>query len=126
VNERMRRVNEALHQVVAEGVEELGDPSLGIVTVTAVRATPDLRLADVYVSVLGSARRRERSLAALQRAHGVLQRQVSQELRLKRTPQLTFHYDQTLDTALRLHDLLNESATPAAGPSPPLEREPDD
>jgi ribosome-binding factor A len=126
VNERMRRVNEALHQVVAEGVEELGDPSLGIVTVTAVRATPDLRLADVYVSVLGSARRRERSLAALQRAHGVLQRQVAQELRLKRTPQLTFQYDQTLDTALRLHDLLNESATPAAGPSPPLEREPDD
>ena len=82
MTERMRRVNEALHQVVAEALEELGDPSLGIVTVTAVRATPDLRLADVYVSVLGSARRRELSLGVLQRAHGVLQRQVAQELRL--------------------------------------------
>ena len=76
-NERMRRVNEALRQVLADGVERLGDPSLGIVTVTAVRATTDLQQAVVYVSVLGSEKRRARSLRALERARGVLQRSVA-------------------------------------------------
>jgi ribosome-binding factor A len=117
VTERMRRVNEALHQVLAEGVEALGDPAIGFVTVTAVRATGDLRQADVLVSVLGSDRRRERSLAALERAHGVLQARVARELRLKRTPQLTFKYDETTDRALRLNRLLDDEAPlPAAEP----------
>ena len=69
--ERMRRVNEVLREVLADGVEALGDPGLGFVTVTAVRATPDLSQASVYVSVLGAEKRRARSLRALERAHGV-------------------------------------------------------
>jgi ribosome-binding factor A len=109
VSERMRRVNEALREVVAEGVEELGDPALGIVTVTLVRATPDLRQAQVYVSVLGGDKRRARSLEALERAHGVLQSMVARQLRLKRTPQLTFIYDETTDRALRMTELIDEA-----------------
>ena len=83
MNERMRKVNEALRHVLADGVERLGDPSLGIVTVTAVRATNDLQQAVVYVSVLGSEKRRARSLRVLERAHGVLQRNVAAELHLE-------------------------------------------
>jgi ribosome-binding factor A len=109
VSERMRRVNEALREVVADGVEGLGDPALGIVTVTLVRATADLRQADVYVSVLGGERRRTRSLEALERAHGVLQARVARELHLKRTPQLTFIYDETTDRALRMNELIDEA-----------------
>lgn len=107
MNERMRRVNEALRQVLADGVERLGDPSLGIVTVTAVRATNDLQQAVVYVSVLGSEKRRAKSLRALDRAHGVLQRNVAAELHLKRTPQLIFQYDETIDQGLRMSELLD-------------------
>ncbi|HYX84075.1 MAG TPA: 30S ribosome-binding factor RbfA [Gaiellales bacterium] len=114
MTERMRRVNEALHQVLADGVEELGDPGLGFVTVTAVRATPDLGRADVYVSVLGSDRRRARSLKTLERAHGVLQSRVARELHLKRTPQLSFHYDESVDRAMRLSDLLAQGSPPPA------------
>jgi ribosome-binding factor A len=117
VSERMRRVNEALRHVVADSVEDLGDPSLGLVTVTAVRATPDLRQAAVYFSVLGSARRRARSQAVLERAHGVVQRRVAAELRMKRTPQLTFHYDETLDRALRVNELLEQASSPAGPPA---------
>ena len=104
--ERMRRVNEVLREAIADGVEALGDPGLGFVTVTAVRAAPDLSQASVYVSVLGAEKRRARSLRALERAHGVLQSRIARELHLKRTPQLSFHYDETVDRAMRLNELL--------------------
>ncbi|HVM68884.1 MAG TPA: 30S ribosome-binding factor RbfA, partial [Gaiellaceae bacterium] len=89
MTDRMRRVNEAVHQVLAEAVPRLKDPRIGLVTITAVRTTPDLRSARVFVSVLGGDRKRERTLAGLAAAHGVLQARVSQELRLKRTPPRT-------------------------------------
>ena len=73
MSDRMRKVNEALRHVLADGVETLADPGLGFVTVTAVRATPDLGHAEVYVSILGTQKRRRASLRALDRAHGVLQ-----------------------------------------------------
>ena len=106
MSERMRKVNEALRQVLADGVETLADPGLGFVTVTAVRTSADLGHAEVFVSVLGSKKRRTASLRALDRAHGVLQSRVARELHLKRTPQLSFHYDETVDRAMRLNELL--------------------
>ena len=108
--ERMRRVNEALKEVVSEGVAELKDPRLGFVTVTGVRASPDLAHATVYVSVLGSEKRRRASLAGLASSHGVLQARIARELRLKRTPQLTFEYDQTVERGVRLSKLIDELA----------------
>jgi bifunctional oligoribonuclease and PAP phosphatase NrnA len=104
--ERMRRVNEVLREVLAEGVESMGDPGLGFVTVTGVRAAPDLSQASVYVSVLGPERRRARTLRALERGHGVLQARIARELHLKRTPHLSFHYDETVDHAMRLEELM--------------------
>ena len=110
--ERMRRVNEALREVISEGVGELKDPGLGFVTVTEVRASPDLAQAVVFVSVLGSDRRREKTLAALERAHGVLQGRVNRDLRLKRTPRLLFEYDRSVERAARLSKLLDELDDP--------------
>jgi ribosome-binding factor A len=108
----MRRVNEALKEVVSEGVAELKDPRLGFVTVTGVRASPDLAHATVYVSVLGSEKRRRASLAGLASSHGVLQARIARELRLKRTPQLAFEYDQTVERGVRLSKLIDELAPP--------------
>jgi ribosome-binding factor A len=125
VSERMRRVNESLRKVLADGVERLGDPSIGFVTVTAVRATTDFSQATVYVSVLGSEKRRKRSLQALERAHGVLQQRVAQELRLRRTPQLIFQYDETVDRALRVNELIDQVA-PTPGGSAGADETPDD
>jgi ribosome-binding factor A len=112
VSDRIRKVNEALRHVLAGGVEGLADPGLGFVTVTAVRASPDLGHAEVFVSVLGSEKRRVASLRALDRAHGVLQARVAKELHLKRTPQLSFHYDETVDRAMRLNEIMAQD--PAA------------
>jgi ribosome-binding factor A len=115
VSDRMRRVNESLRKVLADGVERLGDPSIGFVTITGVRATTDFSQATVYVSVLGSTKRRDRSMQALDRAHGVLQQRIARELRLRRTPQLIFQYDETVDRALRMNELLDQVAPePAA------------
>ena len=106
----MRRVNEALREVLSEGVGELKDPRIGFVTVTGVEASPDLRQARVFVSVLGPERKRRESLAALQAAHGVLQARVGRELRLKRTPQLAFEYDPSVERGVRMTQLIDELA----------------
>ena len=106
----MRRVNEAVRQVLSEAVVELKDPRLGFVTVTGVRTSPDLRSARVFVSVLGSERKRERSIEALSSAHGVLQARIASELRLKRTPTLTFEYDPTVEQGMRMSHLIDELA----------------
>jgi ribosome-binding factor A len=108
--ERMRRVNEALKEVLSESIGELKDPRIGFVTVTGVSASPDLRQATVYVSVLGSVRKREATLAGLASSHGVLQSRVNRELRLKRTPQLSFEYDPTIERGVRLSRLIDELA----------------
>jgi ribosome-binding factor A len=110
MTERMRRVNEALREVLSEGIGELKDPRIGFVTVTGVDTSPDLRQATVYVSVLGAEKKRDATLAGLQSSHGVLQSRVNRELRLKRTPQLTFEYDPTIERGVRLSRLIDELA----------------
>jgi ribosome-binding factor A len=112
---RMRRVDEAVRQVISDAVAaELKDPRVGFVTVTDVRTSPDLRHARVYVSVLGAGggssqpEEREATLEGLRSAHGFLQGKVAGELHLKRTPTLEFVYDDTTDRAMRLERLIEE------------------
>ena len=111
MSDRMCRVNEAVRAVLAEAVGELKDPRIGFITVTGVETSRDLAQATVYVSVLGSERKREKSLAGLEAAHGVLQRRIADELRLKRTPQLTFQYDPTVEQGVRMSKLIDDLVT---------------
>jgi ribosome-binding factor A len=104
----MRRINEALREVLSEGIGELKDPRIGFVTVTGVRASTDLRQATVFVSVLGSEKKRVATLAGLESSRAPLQARVNRELHLKRTPQLRFEYDQTIEEGVRLSKLIDE------------------
>jgi len=105
----MRRVDEAIRQVIGAAVAiELRDPRVGFVTVTDVRTSADLSHARVYVSVLGDEQQRQASMAGLESAHGYLQRRIASEMHLKRTPTLTFAYDDTTDRAIRVDALLEE------------------
>ncbi|HET7856405.1 MAG TPA: 30S ribosome-binding factor RbfA [Gaiellaceae bacterium] len=106
----MRRVNESIKEVLSEAVGSLQDPRIGFVTVTGVETSPDLRHARVYVSVLGSERKREKTLAGLASAHGILQARIADELRLKRTPQLAFEYDPSVERGVRMTQLIDELA----------------
>jgi ribosome-binding factor A len=105
----MRRVNEAVREVVSTVVaNELKDPRVGFVTVTAVKTSPDLRHARVYVSVLGDEQQRTETLEGLVSSRGYVQRRVASELRLKNTPQLDFRYDDSTDRGIRITELLRE------------------
>jgi len=106
----MRRVNEAVREVVSESLVELKDPRIGFVTVTGVETSADLQHARVFVSVLGSEAKRRKTLAGLEAAHGVLQARLARELRLKRTPQLAFEYDPTVERGVRMTQLIDELA----------------
>ncbi len=107
--DRMRRVNEAVREVVSARIAEgLRDPRIGFVTVTGVETSPDLRHARVFVSVLGSDQERAATLAGLDSAHGVLQQSVATELRLKRTPSLQFVFDESIDRGMRITELLDD------------------
>jgi ribosome-binding factor A len=105
----MRRVNEAVREVVSTAIAGgLKDPRIGFVTVTAVDTSSDLRHAKVYVSVLGDEQRRTDTLAGLASSRGYLQARMAEELRLKNTPQLAFHYDDTPERGARITELLRE------------------
>jgi len=110
VNERMRRVNDAVKEVLGRALLGLKDPRIGFVTITGVETSPDLRHAKVFVSVLGSETKREKSLQGLEAAHGILQAKLAQELRMKRTPQLAFEYDPTVERGVRMTRLIDELA----------------
>ena len=104
----MRRINEVLREVVGAAItSDLNDPRIGFVTVTTVETAPDLRAARVYVSVLGSAEEREATLAGLRSSHGVIQSRIARETRMKRTPTLTFHYDDAIERGVRISRLLD-------------------
>jgi ribosome-binding factor A len=107
--QRMRRVNELMREVIGSTIaSELEDPRIGFVTVTSVDTSPDLRSARVYVSVLGGEAERKASLAGLRSSHGVIQSAIAHQMRIKRTPTLSFHYDDTPERGVRISRLLED------------------
>ena len=107
--QRMRRVNELMREVIGSAIAtELEDPRIGFVTVTSVDTSPDLRTARVYVSVLGGEAEREASLEGLRSSHGVLQSAIASQTRIKRTPTLSFHYDETPERGVRISRLFED------------------
>ena len=108
--DRMRRVNESVRQVLSEAIGQLKDPRIGFVTITGVETSTDLRHARVYLSVLGAERKRTQTLAGLEAARSLLQAQLGRELRMKRTPQLAFEYDPSVERGVRMTKLINELA----------------
>ena len=108
---RMRRVDEAVREVLADAVvQDLKDPRIGFVTLTDVKTSADLRHARVFVSVLGTDEERAATLEGLQSAHSILQARIARELRMKRTPTLQFVYDDTAERASRVEEILGEVA----------------
>ncbi len=109
MSERMRRVDEAVREVLSQRLTAgLKDPRIGFVTVTSVETAPDLRHARVYVSVLGSDEEREATMEGLASSHGYLQKALGGELRMKRTPTLEFVHDDSVDRGFRIGEIIEE------------------
>ncbi len=106
---RMRRVNEAIREVLSEALASgMKDPRIGFVTVISVDTSPDLSRAKVYVSVLGEEEQLQQTLEGLASSHGYLQSLISRQLGLKRTPQLVFFHDESIERGMRIERILKE------------------
>lgn len=107
---RGRKLAVRIREIVAETLRtQVKDPRLGMVTVTEVRVTPDLREATVYYTVLGDGAEQEATAVALDSARGVLRSQVGRQTGVKFTPSLAFVTDHIPDTARQIDELLERA-----------------
>ena len=106
---RPERVADQLRAELADLLRrEVHDPGVGFVTLTRVQVTPDLQLARVFYTALGDDAARRNSGRALQRAASFLRRQIGSRLRLRRVPELTFVYDDSIASQDRIEQILSE------------------
>lgn len=106
-SQRMRRVDGSIREVLAAAIaDDVTDPGVGFVTVTAVETSGDLRHAKVFISALGGPDEQQESIHALERAKKLLQARIAREVRLKYTPVLEFVLDDSARRAQRLDTLL--------------------
>ncbi|MCA1561051.1 MAG: 30S ribosome-binding factor RbfA [Acidobacteria bacterium] len=87
---------------------EVSDPGIGFLTVTRVEVTADLQHARVYYTTLGDEKGRRETARALGRANPFLRRQIGRRVRLKRVPELEFHFDHTIERQDRIERILQE------------------
>ena len=107
---RMRRINEAIKELVAERLPELKDPRIGFVTLTEVRTATDLGVAQVFVTVLPDDEDTvTQTLAGLKSASPLLRHEVGSRLRIKRVPDLHFVHDPLPAVGRRIDALLEEA-----------------
>lgn len=111
MSDRMRRVNSLLREAIASEVEDLKDPRLGFVTVTAVDTAPNLRSAVVHYAVIGSADEVASTQDALDSAAPRISRNVGSQVRLKYTPTLRFVLDEAAARSAHISALLRDTAT---------------
>jgi ribosome-binding factor A len=106
---RSDRVADQLRAEIAQLLSrEVHDPGIGFVTLTRVRLSPDLQVARVYYTALGDEAGHRATARALDRATPFLRRQIGRRLRLKRVPELTFTYDDSIAGADRIEQLLHD------------------
>jgi len=106
---RPDRVADQIRSELAELLaREVHDPGIGFVTLTRVQISPDLQSARVFYTALGDEKARDRSGRALGRAAPFLRRQIGARLRLRRTPELRFIFDDSIAGQDRIEQLLNE------------------
>ena len=110
------RMNDRIHQILSQLLlREISDPRLQGVTVTEVSLDPELMHAKVYVSAMGDESREETVMKALGRARGFLRREVGKRIRLRNTPELHFQWDNTLESADRINQIISSLEIPDEG-----------
>jgi ribosome-binding factor A len=87
---------------------KIKDPRIGFVTVTDVRVSGDLQIAKVYISVLGDEEKRENTLKGLAKAKGFIRSEIGQRIRLRKTPEILFEFDESVDYGNRIETLIHE------------------
>jgi ribosome-binding factor A len=107
---RIDRIEEQLRIELSEIIErEIQDPRIGLTTVTAVKVSPDLRHARIFVTVLGDSTQRKKALEGLRSAASFVRRSLSKRLHhMRRIPELSFDYDEAVEKGMRIEELLEQ------------------
>ena len=107
---RPDRVGDQIRQELGELLSRgaVHDPGIGFITLTRVKVSPDLQMARVYYTSLGDESARRETAQALERATGFLRRQVGERLALRRVPELTFQFDESVMHQDRVEQILRE------------------
>lgn len=104
---RSNRVGEQMKKELGEIIgRKIKDPRIGFVTVTDVQVTGDLQQAKVFISVLGDDAQKENTLKGLAKAKGFIRSEIGQRIRLRKTPEITFEFDESIDYGNRIDSLL--------------------
>lgn len=107
MSRRTERVSGLIQAVLGEIFQrKLKDPGLGFVTVTGVDVAPDLKSARVYYSVLSKGKEQRVTQKALERAGGFMQHEIAEALKLRFTPKLTFHFDESYEEGVKIESIL--------------------
>ena len=123
--QRLRRVADQVQRELAEILRtELKDPRVGMVTLTGVEVSPDLAHAKVYFTTLAGAEHRDVVNAGLRLAGGFLRSALGARLRIHNIPELTFVYDDSVESGIRLTHLIDEAVASDAARAKPRRRRP--
>lgn len=113
------RVSGRIRTILSELLlREVADPRLHHITITDVELDPELLYAKVYVNALGDEERQQDVMHGLERARGFLRREVGKRVRLRKTPELQFYWDDTLERSERINKLLTTLDIPPAEEMP--------
>ena len=106
---KQKKLADQIKQSVGQIIDrKIKDPRKGFITVTHVKVSGDLRIANIYYTSLGDAEKRENSKAALESSKKFIRSEVASNLRLRYTPELRFYYDDSLDYSQHIEDLLKK------------------
>ncbi|MBA4536233.1 30S ribosome-binding factor RbfA [Bacillus aquiflavi] len=106
---RANRVGEQMKKELGAIIsQKIKDPRVGFVTVTDVQVTGDLQQAKVYISVLGDKEEKENTLKGLTKAKGFIRTEIGQRIRLRKTPEIIFEFDESIDYGNRIETLLDQ------------------
>lgn len=106
------RVERVKRQILRETTlilkEDLKDPRIGFVTVTSVELSPDLRVAKIFVSIMGETSEQEQTLKVLKNAAGYVRTQIGHRIRLRYTPEIIFLQDTSMEYVDRIFKILDD------------------
>lgn len=119
LSHRVERVAEQLREEVSQILAtEVSDPGVGLVTVSRAKVTPDLSLARIYWTLLGSTADRKKTTAALKRAAPFVRHLLAKRLTLRRVPEVQFLFDEGLAAHARVEEILHALHEEAAAREP--------
>ncbi|MFH0990229.1 MAG: 30S ribosome-binding factor RbfA [bacterium] len=115
---RTQKVSSVIKEIISDILQKnYSMEKYGLITVTEVRMSPDLKNAKIFISIFGDTEKKRKTLTFLGTEKSFIRSELGHGLRLKYTPALSFYLDESLDTAMRIETLLNEIHKQSEGTS---------